>query len=269
MFEILSYSFMQRAFIVGNMIGIICPLIGVVLSLRRLALIGNTLAHVALAGVALGLILNVYPVSMALAVAIIAALGVEKLRKSYKDYAELSLSIILAAGLGFATILISLSNSSSGIFSYLFGSISLVGKQDIYIVIPLGALIIGVMITFYYSFFYLAFNEEEARLAGVPVKILNILFMIMVAVTVSLSMRIVGGLLVASLISLPVATGLQLANSYKTTIIYSVITGILAVNTGLVLSFYFDLAPGGTIILASTGLLLMAMVRNKLKGKRD
>ncbi|GAB6136981.1 metal ABC transporter permease [Halanaerobaculum tunisiense] len=267
MWDIFTYSFMQRAFIVGNIVAIICPLVGVFLVLKRLSLIGNTLSHVALAGVALGMILGIYPVYMALLISILAALGIEQLRQNYKDYAELSLSIVLATGLGTATVLISLSNNSSGIFSYLFGSISVVSWIDLATIIPLALLIIGVVIYFYYGFFFLTFSEAEAKLAGVPATMLNTLFIILVAVTVSISMRIIGGLLVASLFTLPVAAGLQLATSFKSTIIYSILSGVVAVNCGLVVSFYQDLAPGGTIILASVAWLLVVFIYQQLPFK--
>jgi zinc transport system permease protein len=265
MLEILSYGFMQRAFIVGNVIGIIAALIGVILILKRLALIGHTLSHVALAGVALGMLLGVYPVYIALIVSIIAGLGIEELRKKYSDYAELSLSIVLASGLGLASILISLNSSNSGIFSYLFGSISLVSTKDLFLVVPLGLLVIGVMVALYYGFFFLAFSEQDAKLAGIPVRLLNVLFIVLVSITISLSMRIVGGLLISSLITLPVATALQVAKSFKGTMLYSVLFSVLAVNSGLVISFYQDLAPGGTIILASVGYLLLVLFFNYMK----
>ncbi len=263
--EILTYSFMQRAFMVGNIVGIIAPLIGVFLVLKRLSLIGNALSHVALTGVAIGMILGVYPVYIALIVSILAALGIEKLRKDYADYAELSLSIILAAGLGLATILISLSKNSSGIFSYLFGSISLVTDQDILVVLPLAILIILVVVIFYYGFFFMAFNEGDAKLAGIPTDKLNILFMILVSITVSISMRIIGGLLISSLITLPVAASMQLAKSFKQTIIYSILFSLLAVNLGLFISFYYNLASGGTIIIASVSCLLLAVGYKKIR----
>ncbi|MCK8817400.1 metal ABC transporter permease [Natroniella sulfidigena] len=265
MLEIFSYSFMQRAFIVGNIIAIICPLVGVFLVLKRLSLIGHTLSYVALAGVTIGMILGIYPIYTALLFSILAALGIEKLRKDYKDYAELSLAIILAVGLGMATILISLSNNNAGVFSYLFGSISLVTRQDLFVVIPLGVLIIGIIILLYYGFFFLAFNEEDAKLAGVPVRLLNLLFMILVSITISLSMRVIGSLLVSSLITLPVATSLQVAKSFKQTIFYSVVFSMLALNTGLIGSFYYDLAPGGTIIIASVVYLLGVILYKTIK----
>ena len=265
MLEFLSYSFMQRAFIVGNIIGVIAPLIGVFLILKRLALIGHTISHVALAGVALGMILGVYPVYMAIIISVIAAFSIEKIRENYDDYAEVSLSIILASGLGLATILISLYDDSAGIMSYLFGSITLVTRRDLYTVIPLGFIILFIIFFFYYGFFYLTFNEKEAKLSGIPVKTLNILLMIIVSITVSLSLRIIGGLLISSLITIPVATAMQLAQSFKHMIFYSILTGIIAVNGGLVISFYQDLAPGGTIILTTVVCLLMVILYKKIK----
>lgn len=265
MFDILSYSFMQRAFIVGNMIAIIAPLVGVFLILKRLSLIGHTISHVALAGIALALLLGIYPIPVAIIVSIFAALGIEKLRENYSDYAELSLSIVLAAGLGIATIFISLSRNSAGIMSYLFGSITLVNTTDLYTVIPLSLGIVLVIMIYFYGFFYLAFNEKDARLAGVPVRFLNIVFIVLIAITVSLSMRIVGGLLISSLITLPVATSLQLARSFKQTVFYSIATAVLSVNSGLIISFYFDLAPGGTIILTNVLCLLIVIIYNAIK----
>lgn len=256
---------MQRAFLVGNIIAIIAPLIGVFITLKRLALIGDTLSHVALAGVALGLILGIYPIYLALIISILAALAIETLRQNYADYAELSLSIILATGLGLATIFISIAQDSSSIFSFLFGSIALVNKQDVYIVLGLGLFVVLLILFFYYGFFYIAFNEKEARLGGVPVKFLNIILMVLTSVTIALSMRIIGGLLIASLITLPVATGMQIATSFKTTIWASIFFSLLAINTGLFISFYQNLAPGGTIILTSVFLLLIIIIFKKLK----
>ncbi len=264
--EIFSYSFMQRGFLVGNVIGLVVPLIGVFLNLKRLSLIGHTLSHVALAGVALGIFLGIYPVPIAIVVAVCAAIGIEKLRHSgYRGYAELSLAIILASGLGMATILISLSDSNVAIYSYLFGSISLVTRQDLLVIIPLGAIIALGVGVFYYGFFFVAFNEEEAKLSGVPVKLFNTIFMIMVAIVVALSMRIIGGLLISSLIVLPVAAALQIARSFKETVFFSMLFGVVSVNAGLILSFYWDLAPGGTIILGSVCILLLTFLIKGVK----
>lgn len=256
--EVFTYTFMQRAFLVGNMIALIAPLIGVFLIMKGLSQIGHTISHVALAGVALGILTGIYPVYLAILISVLAALVIEKIREKISDYAELSLSIILAAGMGIATILISLSDNSIGIMSYLFGSLTLVSELDLMIVIPMALIIIVLVFLFYSGFFYLSFNEGDARLAGVPVKLLNILFMVIISTTISLSLRIVGGLLIASLISIPVATALQLARSFKETILYSILAALLAVNSGLIAAYYLDLAPGGTIILLSVIYFLLA-----------
>ncbi|HHV26273.1 metal ABC transporter permease [Anaerosalibacter bizertensis] len=264
MLDIFSYSFMQRSLIMGIIIAIIAPTIGLFLVLRRLSVIGDAISHVALAGAAFGLLLGIYPVYTAIGFSIIAVLGVEKLRKEYSEYAELSLSIVLSAGIGLASILISLGNTS-GIFSYLFGSLALVTKKDIWVVSILGSFIIISVLFLYKGLFYLTFDEESARMAGVPVRKINTFFSILVALTIGISMRTVGVLLISSLMILPVATSLLISKSFKQALLYSNLFGIISVVLGLISSFYFDLAPGGTIVLTALLILIIVMVINKIK----
>jgi len=248
----------------GIIIAIIAPTIGLFLVLRRLSVIGDAISHVALAGAAFGLLLGIYPVYTAIGFSIIAVLGVEKLRKEYSEYAELSLSIVLSAGIGLASILISLGNTS-GIFSYLFGSLALVTKKDIWVVSILGSFIIISVLFLYKGLFYLTFDEESARMAGVPVRKINTFFSILVALTIGISMRTVGVLLISSLMILPVATSLLISKSFKQALLYSNLFGIISVVLGLISSFYFDLAPGGTIVLTALLILIIVMVINKIK----
>ncbi|MCG4565803.1 metal ABC transporter permease [Anaerosalibacter bizertensis] len=255
---------MQRSLIMGIIIAIIAPTIGLFLVLRRLSVIGDAISHVALAGAAFGLLLGIYPVYTAIGFSIIAVLGVEKLRKEYSEYAELSLSIVLSAGIGLASILISLGNTS-GIFSYLFGSLALVTKKDIWVVSILGSFIIISVLFLYKGLFYLTFDEESARMAGVPVRKINTFFSILVALTIGISMRTVGVLLISSLMILPVATSLLISKSFKQALLYSNLFGIISVVLGLISSFYFDLAPGGTIVLTALLILIIVMVINKIK----
>lgn len=254
-----SYGFMQKSFIMGIMIALIAPTIGYFLVLRRQSVIGDTLSHVALSGAAFGMITNTYPVYTAIIFSIIAALGIEGLRKKYENYAELSLSIILSLGVGLASILISLGNTQ-GILSYLFGSLALVTSKDISLVIGLGVIVFITIIYFYEGLFYITFDEESAYLAGVPNRLINLFFSILVGLTVAISMRIVGVLLISSLMVLPVATSLLIANSFKSGLIYSNIFGVISVMLGLVISFYLDLAPGGTIVLIALALLLLVII---------
>lgn len=268
MLEILSYDFMQRAFIAGIMVALICPTIGIFIVLRRLSMIGDTLSHVALAGVAAGMLGGIYPIYSALLFSILAALGIEKLRKAYQDYAELSIAIILSTGIGLATILISMGSGNAAIFSYLFGSIALVSSKDVYLVVLLSILILVSVIILYRGLFYITFDEEAANLSGVPVKWLNIYFIILIAVTIAVAMRIVGILLVSSLMVVPVATSLQLAKSFKAAWLYSMVFGLLSVLIGLTLSFYGDLAPGGTIVISGVGILMIILTIKNLVMKR-
>jgi zinc transport system permease protein len=259
-----SYEFMQKSFIMGILIAFIAPTIGYFLVLRRQSIIGDTLSHVALAGAAFGMITNTYPVYTAIIFSIMAALGIEGLRKRYANYAELSLSIVLSAGVGLASILISLGNTQ-GILSYLFGSLTLITSEDIILVVVLGVITFITILLFYKGLFYMTFDEESAYLGGVPVRKINLFFSILVALTVAISMRIVGALLISSLMVLPVATSLLIANSFKSGLIYSNIFGVISVIIGLTLSFYLDLAPGGTIVLTALGILLLVLLLESIK----
>lgn len=262
----LSYEFMQKSFIMGIMIALIAPTIGYFLVLRRQSIVGDTLSHVALSGVAFGMITNFYPVYTAILFSIIAALGIEGLRRRFKNYAELSLAIILSAGIGLASVLISLGNTQ-GILSYLFGSLALVSNQDILLVILLGAVVFITIIILYQDLFYITFDEESAFLAGVPNGFINIYFSILVALTVAISMRIVGILLISSLMILPVAGGLLVSTSFKSGLIYSNLFGLLSVILGLTTSFYLDLAPGGAIVLSALFILIIIIGLQYFKNK--
>lgn len=268
MIEILQYGFMQRALLAGIIIGILCPLIGIFIVLRRMSLIGDSLSHVALSGVAAGILTGVYPITMALVFSIIAALGIEKLRKSYEEYAELSIAIILSTGIGLGVVLISLAKSLNvDIFGYLFGNITTVLPVDIWIISILGIVIIIVIKLLYKELFYISFDEVSAKLAGIPVNYINLLFIILIATTITLSMRVVGILLVSSLMIIPVATSLQIAKSFKHATILSIIFAEGSVITGIIISYYLELASGGTIVLISVLILLTVLTIKKLNRK--
>lgn len=262
--SILQYDFMQRALIIGIIVSLSCSTIGLFLVLRRFSMVGDTISHVALAGVAFGMVVGIYPVYTSIVISIIASLGIEKLRKTYQKYSELALSIVLASGIGIASLLISLDKgNTNGIMSYLFGSIALVTEKDLYVVTMLGAVILVSTLFFYRALFYMTFDEETAQFAGIKVTIINICFSIFIALTITLSMRIVGILLVSSLMVIPVATSLQIAKSFKSALIYSNIFGFMSVILGLIVSFYLDLAPGGSIVLISLIILITVIILKK------
>src|SRR5690554_5486511 len=230
MLEILEYGFMQRALLSGIIISIICPMIGMFLVLRRMSLVGDSLSHVALAGVAASFLTGTYPMAGSLVFTILAALGIEKLRKSYGEYAELSIAIILSGGIGLAVVLISLArNINIDIMGYLFGSLTTIIHEDIYLMLILGVFIIATILYLYRQLFYIAFDEEGARIAGIAVERINIFFTILIALTITISMRVVGILLVSSLMVIPVAAAIQLEKSFKKTMVLAIIIALLSV----------------------------------------
>lgn len=255
----LTYEFMRRSLIMGIMIGIVAPCVGYFLVLRRQSVIGDTLSHVALSGAAFGMLTNSYPLLTAMLFTVIASLGIEGLRIKYRHFAELSLSIILSAGVGLASILLSLGNTQ-GVLSYLFGSLSLVSSQEILLFVILSVIIFGTIIILYNKLFYITFDEESAYLTGIPTKRINIFFSVLVALTVAISMRIVGVLLISSLMVLPVAASLLIARSFKAGLVYSMVFGVVSVIIGLILSYYLNLATGGTIVLSALAILLIIII---------
>ncbi|MCK8060652.1 MULTISPECIES: metal ABC transporter permease [unclassified Fusibacter] len=266
MLEMLSYGFMQRAMIAGIMVGIICPLIGIYLVLRRMSMIGDSLSHVALSGVAAGMLTGTYPVVTALGFSVVAALAIERLRRSFAEYAELAIAIVLSTGIGLAVVLISLAKSfNASLYSYLFGNITTVMPQDLWLILALGIVIVSGVFLLYKELFYIAFDEVSATLSGVPVKAINLVFIVMIAANITLSMRIVGILLVSSLMVLPVAASLQLAKSFKQAMLYAVLLAQGAVLSGMVIAYQFELASGGTIVLMAVFELLVILLFKRLK----
>lgn len=259
MLEILQYGFMQRALLAGAMIGTIAPMIGVFLVLRRLGLIADTLAHVALAGVAGGLLLGTYPLAGALTACLLGAVGIERLRASGRLFGEAVLAIFLSGGLAVAVILISLANGFTvDLFSYLFGAIAAVQPRDLWVILTLGVVVLGAVAVLYKELFAVTFDEEGARVQGVPVDALNLLLTTLVAVTVVVAMRIVGILLTGALIVIPAVTALRLARSFRSTLWIAVACSLASVLAGMIVSFYLDIAAGGAIVMAALTLFGVA-----------
>lgn len=267
--EMLQYDFMQRAFIAGILISITCPIIGTFVVLRRLSMIGDTLSHASLAGIAAGMLGNFYPLWGAIIFSVAAAVGIEKLRKNFSQYAELSISIVLSASIGFAVLMISLADSfNADLMSFLFGSIIAVTSKDILLIAGISLFIILSVWLLYKELLYITFDEEGAELAGMPTGTLNIFFTVLTALTIVVAMRVVGILMISSMLVVPVAASLQISKSFKSTMSYSVIFALLAVILGLSASYYFNLAPGGTIVVLSVMILLIVIGVKKYILKR-
>lgn len=257
MFE---YEFMRRAFIVGILLAIIIPLIGVVVVLKRLSMIGDALSHTSLAGVALGLVLGINPIVGAVVTCILAAFSIEGIRKKIPKYSEISISIIMSVGVGLASVLSGFVKDTGSFNSFLFGSIVAITDMELILVVCISIIVIVSFILLYKELMYISFDEASARLAGIPVKRVNFIITILTAITVSVAARSVGALIVSSLMVIPVACAMQLAKSYKQTVIYAVLFAVFFTVIGLTLAYYYNLKPGGTIVLTGVVVLIPLMV---------
>ena len=255
--DIFQYGFVIRGVEAGVIVAVVAPLIGTFLVLRRYSLIADTLAHVSLAGIALGLLTGISPILSALGVTVAASLGIERLRETKQVYGESALALFLSGSLALATILLSLGKGfNTNLFNYLFGSIVTVTQTDVYTIAALAAAVVVTLGLFYKELVYITFDEESAQVAGIPVRRINIVLIILAALTISLSIPIVGVLLIAALVVIPVVTALQLRTSFAKTIFAAEVVSLFSVLAGIFVSFYLDLSTGGTIVLIMLGIFL-------------
>ena len=259
MLEIFEMEFMQRAWLAGLIMAIICPMIGSFLVLRRQSLIGDGLGHIAFAGVAGGALGGYSPVLSAAVATILGALAIERVRVRLSQAADMVLAIFFYCGMGLAVIFISLNHEGGlNLSSVLFGSLMTVSRQDLMVIALLAIVTISFVIFSYHALQFLTFDETCAKVSGLPVARLNLLLALLTALTVALSMRIVGLLLVSAMMVIPVACALQTAHSFKSTICQSIVYGLVTIFLGLTLSYYLNLAPGGTIVVTGTLLFLLS-----------
>ncbi|HZG85098.1 metal ABC transporter permease [Paenibacillus sp.] len=250
MWDIFTFPFFQRALIGGLLIGGMAPLLGVFLVLRRLSMIGDTIAHVSIAGVALGFLINVYPVGVGLVFALLAAFAIERLRSAYRTYAELSIAIIMSGGVALATFLFTVgAGFNMNVTSFFFGSIYSLNMVDLYTIAAVTVIVWSVVATYAKEYFLLTFDEDAASVSGLPVRMLNLLLTVLTALVISVAIKIVGALLVSSLLTIPVACSLLAGKSFKQTIIWAVVFSETAVLLGLLGAGWFNLAPGASIVL--------------------
>ncbi|MCG0275826.1 MAG: metal ABC transporter permease [Thermosediminibacteraceae bacterium] len=252
---------MVRAFVAGIASAILTSTIGVYVVLRRMSMAGDSFSHAALAGVAAGMLFGFYPFYGAVAGSVLAGLLVEVVRNTFKRYAEVALAVVMSSSMGAAVVLISLGKSfNADLFSYLFGSLMAVTPEDIELILVLGTFVLASLYLLRRELFSVTFDEDTARLSGIPVRLVNIYFLMITALTVALSVKVVGTLLVSALIVIPAAVSLQLARSFTSAFFISNIVAIFSVVTGLYISFYLDLAPGGTIVLIASSVLFLVLL---------
>lgn len=254
-----SYSFMQNALFISLCIAILCPCIGIFLVLKRYSMIGDTLAHSSLAGVTLGLLFRDSPVLTSFIFTALAGLSIEFLRQYFKKYTDLILSIVLSISVGIAITLISSGHIHANADAYLFGSMLTVSPVDMAATAILSLLAVLLIAFNYHQLLYITYDEDASRIAGVHVKRLNYLFAFLVAAAISVSIRSVGILVITSMITLPVASALQLQKGFRATFLASLAYSFLPILGGFFISFYIGAAPGGVTALTAAFLLLLTL----------
>lgn len=260
MFE---FMYMRKALLVGACLGLVLPLIGVVLVNRRTPILGDALSHVSLAGVIGGLLLGINPILGAMFFSIFAAFSIEGIRQRFPQFGELSTAIILSAGIGLASVLSGFLTGGAGYESFLFGSIVSVSNTEVFIVVGISITVLVLFIHYYQGLLYSSVDMESAKIAGVPVKKINFLFTLMTALVISIASRTVGVLLISSMMVLPVACAMQLAKSYKQTVLYASFFGILFTLAGLTIAYYGGLKPGGSIVLFAVFVFIVLFASRK------
>lgn len=267
----LSYDFMRRALVVGLMLAIIIPMIGLVMINRKTSMIGDALSHSSLAGIAMGLIFSINPMWTSLIFCVLGAFAIDIIRKKFKDFGDMATAIIMSFGIGLAAILSDFAKGGKSFESYLFGSITTVSSDDLILVGIIFVLVVLMSLYFYNALLFISINPIMARLAGVKVRMVNSVFTFLTAITIAISAKIVGALMITSLMVIPVANALIIAKSYKQTYIISLIFSLIFMILGITISYYGGLKPGGTIVvLAIISLMITGLIKlisDKLKKK--
>jgi len=256
-FEILQYSFMQRALLSGVVVAVTCSVVGLFLVLRRQSLFGDALSHAAFGGIAVGLFTSIYPLWTALVISVLAALGITKLRQSTKIPPDAAVAVMLSSGLAMGIVLIGLAGGFNlDLESFLFGSILLISMQDQLMILVLSGVVLVIIFKLYTQFIYITFSEDQARVSGINVTRLNYLFIALASLAVISSLRLVGVLLISSLIVIPNITAMMFGKGFKKTALISIIVAVSSVLLGIVVSYITNLAPGGVIVLLTIFILL-------------
>lgn len=259
--QFLQYSFIQKAFIAGFFVAIACSSLGVFLVLKKMSLIGDGLSHVSFGAIGLGLFLGIYPFYIAVPIVIISSLLILKISQKARVYGDAAIGIVSAVGISTGVILASLSGGFNvDLFSYLFGNILAISIGEVVLSIILSFLVLLMVYYFYWELFSVSFDEEYAKTIGINTNFINSLLTILTAVVVSLSVKIVGVMLVSALLILPSVSALQISYQFKKTLILSVVFSLISVIFGIFISFFLDLPSGATIVLVNIFFFLLSII---------
>jgi zinc transport system permease protein len=264
--DILEYGFIQRALIAGSFIGMLCSTLGVFLVLRRLSLIGDGLAHATFGSVALSLFLNMSVLWISLPIVMMCALGILRLTERFRLNGDAAIGMVSSLGIAAGIILSSVAGGFNvDLFGFLFGSILAISTTEVILSIVLSFLVLLLVFFFYNDLLSITFDEESAKASGINIKRLNTIFVLMTAVTVVLSMKVVGIMLISALLILPPVTALQVAESFKATILVALFAAATSVISGILISFYLDLPTGAVIVAVNFGLFFVGALYRRAR----
>lgn len=267
MLDILSYDFMQRAVMAVVAISIFAPILGIFLILRRQSLMSDTLSHVSLAGVALGVVLGISPTITTIIVVVLAAILLEYLRVVYKHYMEISTAILMSLGLALSLIIMSKSHSSSSMSleQYLFGSIITISMEQVVALFAIAAIILILTVLFIRPMYILTFDEDTAFVDGLPVRLMSVLFNIVTGVAIALTIPAAGALLVSTIMVLPASIAMRLGKNFKTVILLGIVIGFSGMLSGIFLSYFFETPASATITMIFISIFLLVSLGRMLK----
>ena len=258
--EIFYYGFMQRALVSGIAIALLCSVVGLFLVLRRYSLFGDAVAHSSFGGIAVGLLIGIYPMWTAYVVSLVSALVITRIKQKFDISGEAAVAVLLSSGIAIGLILISISGGFNvDIFSFLFGSILLVSVEDTVLVLGLTGIILIVILLLYRELIYSTFNEEQAKVSGIPVEKINYLIVFIAGITVVTSIQLVGILLISALFVIPNVTAIMYGRSFKQTTLLSIAFAVSAVIVGILISYLFDITPSGAIVMLSIAIFAVTI----------
>ncbi len=269
----LEYAFMQRALVAGVLIGALCAVIGVYVVLRGLAFMGAGIAHTSLGGVAIGVVAGVNPIWSAVVFSIFAAWGIALASRKGHVREDTAIGIMFAVGMALGVLIISLTPAyQSDLLTYLFGNITTVSRADVWTTVVVAALVLGTVALLFKDLMFMAFDPQMAQVTGVPAEKLYFLLITMVALTVVISIKVVGIVLVSALLVIPAAAAYQLTESFRKMMAISVVFGVGSSVLGLMLSYWIAVPSGATIVLLSAiafGVCAIFSPRRRRRLKRD
>lgn len=267
--EMFFYGFMQRAFISGIAMAFITPILGLFLILRRQSLMADTLSHVSLVGVALGFLLGMNPTLTTLIVVIIAAVFIEAIGKYFRGYSEITVAILMSGGMAIALILMNMQKGRStlSVDQFLFGSIVTITNEQMWIMILLAVVVVGLYVIFRKPLYVLSFDEDTAMTAGLPVRLMTNLFTIITGVVIAVMMPIAGSLLVSAVIVLPASITLRVSSKFNGVIIGGIIISLIGFFAGLSASYIYEAPPGAAITCVFLVILFISFIVSAFRKK--